>query len=96
MSPISKVAIGRARDGSRALGHLRELGAGSSHYEDHRALYLLWCSNNGAVKALRPLFRIPGIEPDGQLSITEEFRKTVQTVASEILPEFARARPEHR
>jgi hypothetical protein len=96
MSPMNKVAVRRRRDRSRALGRLRELSGGSSHYENYRARYLLWCTDNSEVKELRPLFRISGIAPDGQLSITEEFRKTVQKVASEILPEFADARPEDR
>jgi len=57
---------------------------------------MLWCGNNAAVQELRPLFRIPGIEPDGQLSANEEFRTTVQKVATEILPEFANAKAEDR
>jgi hypothetical protein len=55
-------------------------------YESYRALYALWCSNHAAVQELRPLFRIPEIEADGALSVTDEFKETVQTLAKEILP----------
>ena len=86
----------RARIRGRAVGYLRELSAGNGHYDNYRALYTLWCGNNDAVQELRPLFRIPGIEPDGQLSANQEFRKTVQKVATEILTEFADAKAEDR
>ena len=96
LSPIRKVAMSRARVRSRALGYVRELSAGNSHYENYRALYMLWCGNNAAVQELRPLFRIPGIEPDGQLRVDEKFRRTVQQIATDILTKFATTKAEDR
>jgi hypothetical protein len=46
-------------------------------YEAYQGLYQLWCSHNSAVQELRPLFQMPGIEPNGRLSITEDFRRQV-------------------
>jgi len=65
---------------------LRGLASGSSDaYPTYRSLYHLWCTQNTAVQELRPLFRIPGIEPDGQLSVTEEFKGQVRSSAMAIL-----------
>jgi hypothetical protein len=58
-------------------------------YLAYRRLYGLWCRNNAAVQELRPLFRIDGVDPDGQLSVTDEFRETVRSLAREILPQLA-------
>jgi hypothetical protein len=55
-------------------------------YEAYRKLYGIWCGNNSAVQELRPLFRIADVEPDGRLSVTEDFRRQVLTLALEILP----------
>jgi len=65
---------------------LRGLASGSSDaYETYRSLYHLWCTQNSAVQELRPLFRIPGIEPDGRLSVTEAFKGQVRSSAIAIL-----------
>jgi len=72
------------RQAAREL--LRELASGSSDtYETYRSLYHLWCTQDGAVQELRPLFSIPGIEPAGQLSVTEEFKGQVRSSAISIL-----------
>jgi len=72
------------RETAREL--LRGLASGSSDaYETYRTLYHLWCTQNSAVQELRPLFKIPGIEPDGQLSVTEEFNGHVRSSAIAIL-----------
>lgn len=54
-------------------------------YEGYRQLYGIWCSNNAAVQELRPLFRIPGYEPDGILRVDDSFRQTVRSTAAAIL-----------
>ena len=46
---------------------------------------LYWLFIGFGVQELRPLFSIPGIEPDGQLSITEEFKGQVRSSAIAIL-----------
>lgn len=87
MSPLKKSAQRRIRDRERAEAVLKSLGEGSGDVdENYRTLYQLWCSNNSAVPELRPLFRIPEIEPEGTLTISEDFRRTVRSLASQILP----------
>ena len=86
MTPVSKTTIRRIRDRKSANEILESLSQGTGDvYEGYRELYGLWRSNNAAVQELRPLFRIPGIDPDGALSVTEEFKKTVRSLAKEIL-----------
>ncbi len=58
-------------------------------YEQYRSLYSLWRTNNAAVTELRPMFRIPGVDPDGQLSVTSNFIAAVRSIAKEILPLFS-------
>jgi hypothetical protein len=58
-----------------AKERLRELTSGTADTcETYRSLYQIWQSHNSSVQELRPLFSIPGVEPDGRLSVTEEFR----------------------
>lgn len=65
--------------------------ANTDIYMLYRELYGIWCSNNAAVPEPIPLFRIPGIEPDGTLSITDDFRHRVRSLAAEILPLFSKS-----
>ena len=76
--------IQNPRQAAREL--LRGLASGSSDaYETYRSLYHLWCTQKAAVQELWPLFRIPDIEPDGQLSVTEEFIGQMRSSAMAIL-----------
>jgi|SRR5579859_3695336 len=87
MSPLKKLVQRRIQDRQHAKAILRSLSEGGSEaYEQYRSLYKLWCSNNSALPELKPLFRIPGIEPDGSFTISNEFRTTVRALAAEILP----------
>jgi hypothetical protein len=87
MSPLKKSVQRRIQDRQRAKAILKSLSEGSSEtYEQYRALYKLWCSNNSALPELKPLFRISGIEPDGAFTISNEFRATVRALAAQILP----------
>ena len=52
-------------------------------YETYRSLYCLFIGS--AVPELQPLFTIPGIEPDGQLSVTEDFKRQVLSSATAVL-----------
>jgi len=89
MSPLRKAEIRRLRSRERAIAILKALGdRQGNEYQLYRELYLFWCSHNSAVPELRPLFQIPGIEPDGMLSVTIEFKERVCSLASEILPLF--------
>ena len=65
---------------------LCRLASGTAEtYESYRSLYQIWRVHNSSVQELRPLFSIPGIEPDGDLSATEDFRRQVQSSATAIL-----------
>ena len=95
MSPMRKITARRDRDRKRVAVLLKSLGEGTMDvYEGYRALYGVWCSNNAAVPELRPLFRIPGIEPDDVLSVTDTFRAKVRSLAAQILPLISGSRPE--
>ena len=87
MSPIRKITARRIRVRKQAKAILQSLSEGGIDvYEGYRALYSLWCSNNAAIPELRPLFRIPGIEPDGQLRVTDRFREEIRSLSAQILP----------
>jgi hypothetical protein len=87
MSPQSKIKRRRLASRLAAKELLEDLVTGKADaYEGYRRLYGLWCSNNAALQELRPLFRMEGIEPDGFLSVTDEFREKVLSVAKSILP----------
>jgi hypothetical protein len=87
MSPISKIKVHRLASRHAAKELLQSVVTGETDvYLAYRGLYKLWCSNNAALQELRPLFRIDGIDPDGCLSVTDEFREQVRTLARQILP----------
>lgn len=86
----AKAALRRWQVRKRTENLLRSVSDGSADaYDGYRALYLLWCSYNAAVPELRPLFRMPGVEPDGSLRVTDVFREQVRSLAKEILPLFS-------
>jgi hypothetical protein len=89
MTPLKKSNARRAAIRKQASRLLISLVNGDRDiYEAYRQLYGLWCSNNAAVPELRPLFQMPGVEPDGPLTITDEFRSEVETISRTILPQF--------
>ena len=89
MSRTSKIENRRLASRQAATEILRELVAGKADaYEGYRHLYSLWCANNAALQELRPLFRMDGIEPDGRINVTEDFREEVLSRAMKILALF--------
>ena len=89
MTPLKKSEVRKAAYRKQARKLLASLVNGDRDvYEAYRELYGLWCSNNSAVQELRPLFRMSGVEADGHLSITEEFRKEVVAISQTILQDF--------
>ncbi len=87
---MRKVTARRLQARKEAKVLLNSLSDGSDDaYEAYRKLYRLWCTRNAHVPELRPLFRIPGVEPDGALSVTTEFREEIRSVAAQLLPSFA-------
>lgn len=88
--PISQVERRRLACRQAARELLQDLVAGKTDaYQAYRSLYGLWCSDNAAVQELRPLFRMDGIEPDGRLSVTEDFREQVLALAKQILSQLS-------
>lgn len=85
MQPNRKERRQEARKAARDL--LAGIASGEAEvYVAYRSLYAIWRSHNAAVQELRPMFRLPGIEPDGRLSVTARFETQVRTLASEIMP----------
>ena len=90
MSPISKIERRRLASRQAAKELLQNLVAGKADvYQAYRSLYGLWCGNNAAVRELRPLFTVDGSEPDGRLSVTEEFREQILSLAKQILSQLS-------
>ena len=89
MSPLKETAFRRQQHRERAFALLQAIANGTGDvYDCYRGLHAIWCSINSAVPELRPLFRIPGVEPDGQLSVNAAFREEVRALAVRILPLF--------
>ena len=74
-----------ARKAARDL--LAGIASGKAEvYAAYRKLYAIWCSRNAAVQELRPMFLLPGFQPDGRLSVSAEFEAQVRVLATEIIP----------
>ena len=50
---------------------------GRDPYEGYREVYGIYVGTSGLAEELKPLFRLPGIEPDGTIHVDEDFRRTV-------------------
>jgi hypothetical protein len=86
---LSKVELRRRAIRKASLRVLEQIVSGEIEvYIGYRDLYAHWCGNNSAVPELRPMFRIPNVEPNGALSMTEEFKAQVISIAREILAHF--------
>jgi hypothetical protein len=87
MPPKSKLRMGAHRREARQL--LEDLVAGKGDiFLAYGRLRGLWNGNDPVLRELRPLFRIPGIDAHGSISVTEEFRAQVASLALTILPFF--------
>ena len=87
--PISKTETRQLATRKLVKELLEQIVAGEIEvYVGYRRLYGQWCKNSAAVQELRPMFRIPGIEPDGLLSVSEKFNKEIVSMAQELLPYF--------
>ena len=89
MSPRSKAQIRKEAAREKAKALLVSIASGDlKTYVGYRQLYGIWTSSNAAVPELRPLFRIPGVEPDGMLNVSDDFRTKVVAIAREVLISF--------
>ena len=72
----------RARTLETARGVLSAIVNGSRDpYQGYRGLYGIHPGASGAVEELKPLFRLPGIEPDGSIHVDNQFRRIVIAAA---------------
>ena len=86
---ISKVEQRRRKVRQTASEILHQMIAGEIEvYVGYRRLYVYWCKSNAAIQELKPMFRIPALEPDGVLSITDEFNAKIISSAREIVVHF--------
>jgi hypothetical protein len=89
VSPQNKAQIRKAAAREKAKSLLASVAAGDLEtYVGYRQLYGIWTSSNAAVPELGPLFRIPGVEPDGMLNVSDDFRAKVVAIAREVLTSF--------
>jgi hypothetical protein len=86
MTPISKKEQHRNRSRQEARNLLQRIVSGEGElYVGYKQLWRIWAGHNSAVPELRPLFRMPGVDPDGVLSINAEFEASVRNVAAQVL-----------
>jgi len=86
---ITRVELRRLATRKACISLLEEMISGQIEvYVGYRRLYRYWCGHNSAVQELRPMFSIPGLEPDGILSVTEGFNAQIASIAREILTSF--------
>ena len=84
---LKKTLLKSEQTRERALAYLKAMSEVKGHiYESYRALYRLWRSNNSAVSELGPFFRIPGVEPDGRLTVDNVFEDFIRVLATQIVP----------
>jgi hypothetical protein len=77
-----KARKGYARAMQRARDLLRAASDGTlDPYIAYRQLYDLYCANTPLHDHFRHFFSIPGVEPDGQLRVDDEFREMVRGLA---------------
>ena len=90
MRQVSKVELRRQTTRKTSMKILEQMVSGEIDvYVGYRHLHAQWCVNNAAVQELRPMFRIPNVSPNGTLSMTEEFKAQITSIAREILTHFS-------
>jgi hypothetical protein len=68
---------------AKARAVIRTIADGSlDPYEGYRQVYGIYLDTSGAAEELNPLFRLPGIVPDGSVRVDDEFRRTVISAAA--------------
>ena len=73
-----RVVFRKAQVLQKARGVLQKIADGSRDpYEGYREVYGMYVGTDGLVEELKPLFRMPGIEPDGTIHVNEAFRRIV-------------------
>ena len=90
---IESVAPRRRRSTERRLRALEKarlvleaVADGSRNtYEGYREVYAIYIDTSGLVEELKPLFRLPGVYPDGPITVDDDFRRTVIAAATDWL-----------
>ena len=87
LSRKQKVKMRRDASREQAKATLNAIVSGTvDPYDGYRRLFGIYCSNSAALEEIKPMFRIPDIDPDGVFSVTPEFRDQVRALAEELLP----------
>lgn len=94
MPPKSKVRQRFRREEATQILEDLVTGRTDDIFVAYGRLFSLWNGNDPVLRELRPLFRIPGIDPCGSFTVTEEFRKQVLLLASSILSVFRNPQPQ--
>jgi hypothetical protein len=82
IQPRRRSAQRRAQALENARAVIQTIAEGSRDpYEGYREVYGIYVGTSGMVEELKPLFRLPGIEPDGSILVDDEFRRTVISAA---------------
>jgi hypothetical protein len=82
----ARIAARRSEAVERAREVLQQVVIGSvDAYEGYRLVYAIYLDSSGLAEELKPLFRLPGVEPDGFLRVDDEFRATIRRLAGEWL-----------
>jgi hypothetical protein len=50
-------------------------------FEGYQRVYGLYLDSSGSLEELKAFFRLPGIVPDGHLTVDDEFRTTIRRAA---------------
>ncbi len=50
-------------------------------YDGYRQLYAIYVDTSGMLAELKPLFQLPGIYPDGPITVNDEFGQMVVSAA---------------
>jgi len=80
----AKARLLRRREQARKV--IREICNGEEDpYIGYRLLYRIYCGTSGLHEELKAFFRIPGIEPDGNIRVNEEFRDNIRALAADFL-----------
>jgi hypothetical protein len=86
MTSVRKIALRRQKSRARAKEILAVIASAKAYIaEDYLALYAEYVSNPAALEEIKPMFRIPGIDPGGRFGVDDHFNTTVKSLAVELL-----------
>ena len=73
----ARVAARRSASKTQAEAILQEIATGRiDPWEGYRQVYGVYVASSGLLEELKPLFQLPGIVPDGCMTIDDRVRET--------------------